>query len=105
MEALSAILGTVLVVFIPGYAVTLAIFKKDEIDLIERIALSFALSIALVPLLLFYLNLGIGMRIDLASSILIVLLIVFFSWLLWAKRNGRLEWILSRIKILSRTRS
>ena len=39
------------VLFIPGYALIAALFPgSDEIDLIERIALSFGLSIAVVPL-------------------------------------------------------
>jgi uncharacterized membrane protein len=45
------------VLFIPGYCFINALFPKDgEIDLIERIALSFGLSIAVVPLIGFGLN-------------------------------------------------
>jgi uncharacterized membrane protein len=40
------------VLFIPGYALIAALFPdKDDIDLLERIALSFGLSIAVVPLI------------------------------------------------------
>lgn len=40
------------ILFIPGYALIAALFpEKDEIDLLERIALSFGLSIAIVPLI------------------------------------------------------
>ncbi|MCK5661521.1 MAG: DUF1616 domain-containing protein, partial [Methanosarcinales archaeon] len=35
------ILGSTFVLFIPGFAWTFALFKKNEIDIIERIALSF----------------------------------------------------------------
>lgn len=46
------VLGIPLVLFIPGYVLIAALFpRKDDLDGIERIALSFGLSIAVVPLL------------------------------------------------------
>ncbi|MCO5383141.1 MAG: DUF1616 domain-containing protein [Methanosarcina barkeri] len=45
-------LGIVLVLFLPGYALTGAIFPaKKDIEGIERVALSFGLSIAVVPIM------------------------------------------------------
>lgn len=46
------ILGLPLVLFLPGYALIAALFPaKDDLDGIERTALSFGLSIAVVPLI------------------------------------------------------
>jgi uncharacterized membrane protein len=50
--ALQIVLGLFFVLFFPGYALTTAIFpKNDDLDHTQRIALSFGLSIAIVPLL------------------------------------------------------
>src|SRR2546425_12607937 len=56
------LLAILLVLFVPGYLLVAALFpgsftaQKQEIDWIERIALSFGLSIAVVPLLGLLLN-------------------------------------------------
>jgi uncharacterized membrane protein len=51
------ILGLPLVLFLPGYSLIAVLFpRKDDLDGIERIALSFGLSIAIVPLIGLALN-------------------------------------------------
>ena len=51
------ILGLPLVLFLPGYALIAALFpREDDLDGIERVALSFGLSIAITPLLGLALN-------------------------------------------------
>ena len=60
------VLGLVFVLFLPGYAATAALFPEDDqIDGIERVALSFGLSIAIVPLIGLGLNFTpFGIRLD-----------------------------------------
>lgn len=75
------ILGIPTVLFIPGYVLISALFpKKNDLDAIERIALSFGLSIATVPLIGLGLNFTpFGIRlipIIVALSIYTVLLII-----------------------------
>ncbi|GAB6274986.1 MAG: DUF1616 domain-containing protein [Peptococcaceae bacterium] len=54
---LRVVLGLPFILFFPGYVLITALFpKKDDLDGIERVALSFGLSIAVVPLLGLALN-------------------------------------------------
>ena len=63
---LRIVFGIPLVLFIPGYALIAALFPKaQDIDGIERVALSFGLSIAIVPLIGLVLNYTpFGIRLD-----------------------------------------
>jgi len=89
MEILRIIAGSFFVLFIPGFAWTFVFFGKDEIDVIERIALSFGLSIALVPLIIFYLNYLLGVRITLINSCVTILLIALIPVAFYfAKKRG-----------------
>lgn len=60
------VLGLLLVLFLPGYSLISLLFpKKDDLDGIERVALSFGLSIALTPLIGLILNYTpYGIRLD-----------------------------------------
>lgn len=73
VEIIRIFSGSVFVLFLPGFAWSLVFFKKDEIDLIERIALSFGLSIALVPLAVFWLNYFLGVKINLLNVSIVIL--------------------------------
>jgi uncharacterized membrane protein len=54
--------------FVPGYFVSLAFFaRKNEIDWIERITLSFVMSISLLPLLVLFENLVLKIPINIYS--------------------------------------
>ncbi len=91
LESFRIVFGSVYVLFLPGFIISYIFFSKtkkfdsktneeegDSIDWIERIALSFALSIAIVPLAVFYLNL-IRIKINLLNSTLTILGIIIIS--------------------------
>jgi len=73
VSVIRGILGFILVFFIPGFAWTLVFFK--QVNILERIALSFGLSIATVTLSILVLNKLIGIRITGLNSVLIILII------------------------------
>ena len=66
-----AILGIVLMFFLPGFAWTLVFFR--QISLLERLALSVGLSIAIVTLSILALNVLVGVRITGFNSLLIII--------------------------------
>lgn len=78
------ILGLVFVLFLPGYVATAALFPENEqIDGIERVALSFGLSIAIVPLIGLALNFTpYGIRLDpiLASVSAFIIIAAVVGW-------------------------
>jgi uncharacterized membrane protein len=50
------ILGSIFILWLPGYTFIKALFPEKELDSIERIALSIGMSIALVPIIGLLLN-------------------------------------------------
>lgn len=75
MEILKIIFAIIFILFLPGHIVSYLFFPVKKIDFIERIALSFTLSIAVVPLMIFYLNL-LGVPITLWTVVYQILLLL-----------------------------
>ena len=75
VSILRIIFWSIFILFLPWYFLTLSFFEDSEIDLLERFALSFALSISVVPLLSFYFNL-VWVKINEISVYLIVVFVI-----------------------------
>ena len=73
IELIKIILGVVVILVLPGYIWSHVFFKKKELDVLERVAVSTGLSIAIVPLLIFLLNQVFGMKITFTNSFLTLL--------------------------------
>jgi len=68
-----AILGVILVFFLPGFAWTLVLFKK--VNVIERAAISIGLSIALVTLIILVLNMLFDVSINGLNALITIIVI------------------------------
>jgi len=83
------VLGLLFLLFFPGYTLMATVFpKKDSLDPLERVALSFASSIAVVPvigLILNYTPLGIKLYTVTASVALFIL--VASAAAIWRRRR------------------
>ncbi len=81
---LRILFGVAMVLFVPGYALIAALFPaRGDLDGIERVALSFGLSIAVVPLIGLALNYTPwGIRLDpiLASLTVFTLVMTLIAW-------------------------
>ena len=73
MEAMRIFFGSVFVLVLPGLAWSYVFFARKKVDWIERIALSFGLSIALMPIAVFWLNYVFHVPITLLSTCLVAI--------------------------------
>jgi uncharacterized membrane protein len=81
----STISLSLLVLFVPGFFLSFLFFDRGEIDVIERVALSFALSIAVIPLIVFYIamfggNITIGVVLFAISAVIWIAISVLMSY-------------------------
>lgn len=85
------VLGIPFLLFLPGYILITALYpKKEGIDAIERVALSFGLSIALVSLIGLILNyVSWGIRVE--SVLYSVALFIFITSIVAMVRRRRLD--------------
>lgn len=75
LSVIRAIIGFILVFFLPGFAWTLVFFRGKQVNVVERVALSFGLSIAVVTISIFALNLLVGVEITGFNSVLIIIVV------------------------------
>jgi len=73
LSIIRAILGFTLVFFLPGFAWTFVFFR--QINIIERVTLSLALSVVVVTLSLLFVNLLIGIRISGLNVTLVIIVV------------------------------
>jgi len=80
----SLVLGLIFALFSPGYTLVAAVFpKRHDLDIIRRLALSFGLSIVVVPLAGFFLNYtrwGIGLYSVLFSLLAFIIVAAAVAW-------------------------
>ena len=95
MDLISIILGLIaiaLAVSIPGYALSLTIFpKRDELDIFERVAFSFILSIAVPGIVLLSGNMLLGIPINFISAASTYAAITAAGFIAYAVRADRIR--------------
>ena len=93
MELTEIIIGTIgiiFVVFIPGYCLTLALFSKKELDLVERAGISLILGFTTV-FLLYALNKNLGIPINSITTYIILILVCLAGLGVWYKKKSESE--------------
>jgi uncharacterized membrane protein len=82
LHVIQIILGSAFFLFVPGFAITIALFPGKGIDALERITLSLAFSISVVPLVILFLNQLLGVEtfpIDALHSLIASMAIIVLS--------------------------
>ena len=85
LSAVRAILGVILVFFLPGFAWTFVFFR--QLIIIERIALAIGLSIALVTLGIIATNILLGIRITGSNALVIILVLTIVPVVIYYLRR------------------
>lgn len=87
------ILGTLYVLFLPGYAVVEALYPRgDELSPLERLALSIGLSLAVVPLVGLVLNYTPwGIRLVPVTVALAAVIVPLLAYSAWRKAQHAVE--------------
>ena len=91
LEGFRIFFGSVFIIFLPGLAWSYVFFAKKSIDWVERVALSVGLSIVLVPLVVFWLNLLFGMGVTLLNISLVVCILIALAFV-WPQGQRRPLW-------------
>ena len=89
VESLRIVFGAFYILFLPGFAIVYFFFEDK--DIIEKIALSFALSIAIVPLVVFYLNYLLKLKITAFNVFLIVFAIIGITYFIATYTKKKLK--------------
>lgn len=84
---LRAIGGFVLIFIIPGFAWTLVLFTK--LDIVERIVLSFGLSIAIITLIVYIPGQVFGLPINISNVLISTAAIICIALAIYAIRRYR----------------
>jgi len=87
IPVIRAIVGSILVFFLPGFAWTLALFNR--INNIERFALSVGLSIASVTVSVLVINLLFKVRITGTNALIIILVITVIPLVIYLLKRLR----------------
>lgn len=82
--AIQAIFGLILILFIPGYAVSYVLYpQKNEMPVIQRLGLSMILSIILVVLIALFIDEGLAFNTTPQNLVAAILIFSIIAALLW----------------------
>lgn len=90
IKIILSIVGGLFLLFAPGFAWSYIFFHQKELNWVERIVLSFGLSIVLMTLSVFALSKITGMPINLISSLVIILSLIAVAVILIILRQKQI---------------
>ena len=97
------IISCVIILFLPGFAWTLLFFKK--LSIIERIAFSFGLSLAIVTLSILVLNVVFKVKITGLSSFIVIVLVTVIPLTIYYVNKSREKRSIDFTQIIEKTKA
>ncbi len=94
VPVIRAILAVLLIFFIPGLAWSFVFFSGKQVNVLERVVLSIGLSIAIVTLSMFALNLALDVKVTGANAVVDIIVITILAAAFYFARkfiNSRLH--------------
>ncbi len=79
VPGLRAIVAVVLIFFMPGFAWSFVFFSSEQVNKLERFVLSIGLSIALVTLSMYALNLALDVKVTGTNAVIDIFIITFVA--------------------------
>lgn len=92
---LTAAIGIVCLVFLPGYSLSFFFWPWAKLEIIERLVISIALSLATVPVVMFISSKA-GGEITYTNTVIQVVLIIIAAIMLTVLRSGWRIWLRRR---------
>jgi uncharacterized membrane protein len=98
IDYLAAIMGFLILTVLPGFFLSLVIFRNDKFTLTERLYLSSAINISLVIAIALLLDFVLGVDITAENMVKSLLLVIVLSLFVWALEPHRIK-KMSKIKV------
>ena len=87
VPGLRAIVAVVLIFFMPGFAWSFVFFSSEQVNKLERFVLSIGLSIALVTVSMYALNLALDVKVTGTNAVLDILAMTFVAIVFYYARK------------------
>jgi uncharacterized membrane protein len=94
VDSIVAVLGLLLITVVPGFFLSLIIFRDHKFTLVERICISSAINISLVIIIALLLDMVLGVDItaeNVVKSLLVVTILSIFVWVLEPHRIKKIS--------------
>lgn len=98
IPGLRAAVAVILIFFLPGFAWSFVFFSREQINRLERAVLSIGLSIALVTVSMYALNLALAVKVTGTNAVIDIIAITFTAVAFYFARKYLKSWNLRQSK-------
>ena len=96
LSAFRTIYAVFFMLFLPGFSLIIILFRKNEIGLLEKIALSPVFSVLIIFALMIFPGYFLGVDLTALNVFIMVSVFTIICLLIWAYRSGKITRVLRR---------